>query len=654
MPELAAIPGLRDLWRLTRGDPRVCVAVLDGPADLDHPCLRGANVRRLPSYWLDPTADVDDRAVDHATHVCSVLFSPHDTKVQGIAPGCRGLSVPIQTEGMTDTYHLVRAIDAARDAGANIIHVAYVQPTRSGTPESLLERAVRTCLDEGILVISPAGNDKGTCWTMPSAIPGVLAVGAMRDDGQPFQFSNFGGILQAQGVLAPGENIQAADPLGGVARHKGTSCAAPIVTGVAALLMSLQRLQGRAPSAEEVRRAILDSALPCDPEEVEEPQRCLRGRLNIAGATARPSSVDHGHPHPPRGDGPARDGVRSRAGSGASRSGASARKRSPRLPSAPDTNGSSRGDPGVACRVVLSGGRGGSRSRLPSTRSAPSREAADRIRLLGAIGYDFGTESRRDTFKQLMPPVDVGGAVVPANPYDPRQLSDYLARNPSEARSLLWTLHQEGTPIYALKPVGPFGPQVSETLRLLLAGQVDASGDDAYVERVSVPGERTDRIVRLLSGQEVPVLTMRVARGLYGWQVNMLIDDALAGAAPEVAEEDAPRVRRALRGFLDRIYHDLKNPGATSKERALNFAATNAFQAAEAFAKAVAERRELKSIEVVKSPVCRLHSDCWDVKLKFFDPDNGSRAKRVCRLTIDVSDLLPVTLGEVRTWMTRD
>ena len=286
MPETSSIPGLRDLWRLTLGDPRVCVAVLDGPAVLDHPCLRGANVRRLRSYWLDDGADVEDGLVEHATHVCSVLFSPHDTDVLGLAPRCRGLSIAVQTGGMTDAYNVVRALDAARDAGAHIIHVAVVQPTQSGTAENLLERAVRTCLDEGILVVSPAGNDRGECWTMPSAIPGVLAVGAMNDEGQPFQFSNYGGILQSQGVLAPGENILGADSTnGGTWKQKGTSCAAPIVTGVAALLMSLQLRQGRKPSAAEVRQAILDTAIPCDPREVDEPERCLRGKLNIPGAT---------------------------------------------------------------------------------------------------------------------------------------------------------------------------------------------------------------------------------------------------------------------------------------------------------------------------------------------------------------------------------
>jgi PatG C-terminal len=42
--------------------------------------------------------------------------------------------------------------------------------------------------------------------------------------------------------------------------------------------------------------------------------------------------------------------------------------------------------------------------------------------------------------------------------------------------------------------------------------------------------------------------------------------------------------------------------------------------------------------------------DCWDVLLKFFNPKNNQEAKQVFRFTIDVSDLIPVTLGVVRSW----
>jgi hypothetical protein len=58
----------------------------------------------------------------------------------------------------------------------------------------------------------------------------------------------------------------------------------------------------------------------------------------------------------------------------------------------------------------------------------------------------------------------------------------------------------------------------------------------------------------------------------------------------------------------------------------------------------------LDDISVSKSPFCRMDSDCWDVKLRFFDPENERRARMVMRFTVDVSDELPVTLGPVRHW----
>ncbi|NEQ10674.1 MAG: peptidase S8, partial [Moorea sp. SIO4E2] len=59
---------------------------------------------------------------------------------------------------------------------------------------------------------------------------------------------------------------------------------------------------------------------------------------------------------------------------------------------------------------------------------------------------------------------------------------------------------------------------------------------------------------------------------------------------------------------------------------------------------------QLDTIGVERSPFCRVDSDCWDVKLKFFDPENDRRAKKILRYTIDVSDIMPVTMGQPRIW----
>jgi len=67
-----------------------------------------------------------------------------------------------------------------------------------------------------------------------------------------------------------------------------------------------------------------------------------------------------------------------------------------------------------------------------------------------------------------MPPTiaNVGGTdvPVPANPYDTRQMVPYLELQPSEARSLIWTLSLDLTPIYAIEPSGPYGADVYRVL----------------------------------------------------------------------------------------------------------------------------------------------------------------------------------------------
>lgn len=287
---------------------------------------------------------------------------------------------------------------------------------------------------------------------------------------------------------------------------------------------------------------------------------------------------------------------------------------------------------------------------MPS--QAPSDLASNQLAYaLGTLGYDFGSEARRDTFKQLMPPFDLGGGtMVPANPYDARQMVDYLASDISEARSLIWTLNIELTPVYAIEPKGPFAREAYLAIQELLSGQIQPESDDDYIERVSIPGVLTGRTVKLFSGQVVPVIEPQSTRGLYGWKVNNLVNAAFAEVQAAEGDADQEAMRRTLGSFLNRVYYDLRNLGTTSQDRALNFAVTNAFQAASTFSQAVAQGMELDSITVEKSPFCRMDSDCWDVKLKFFDPENSRRAKKIFRFTIDVSDLIPVTLGEVKSW----
>ena len=66
-------------------------------------------------------------------------------------------------------------------------------------------------------------------------------------------------------------------------------------------------------------------------------------------------------------------------------------------------------------------------------------------------------------------------------------------------------------------------------------------------------------------------------------------------------------------------------------------------------------RMDLDTMEVERSPICRPDSDCWDVKLTFFDPSKVfERARKEYRVTVDVGDVITVTVGDVRAWFDRN
>jgi cyanobactin maturation PatA/PatG family protease len=624
--------------------------------DQSHDCLNAANLTRLPTL-IQGEATANGSMSGHGTHVASIIFGQHNSsELRGIAPQCRGLIVPIfgDNNKKLSQLDLSRAIEQAVNAGAHIINVSAGQLTDNGEAEGWLDRAVQLCKDHNVLIVAAAGNDGCECLHVPASLPTVLAVGAMNDQGKPIDFSNWGEKYQNQGILAPGEHILGAKPGGGTQKLSGTSFATPIVSGVAALLLSLQVQRGEKPDPAKVRAVLLETAIPCTDKDTDDISRCLLGKLNISGALAY---FTGGTMSEELDTVETVDSIEA-AGCGCAEITNSAEPEPspeefippeffPVVPavttSAPLTNSSNSQFTTMSNRT----------SNYITASQAPSDLAeVNLVYALGTLGYDFGSEARRDSFKQLMPGVQIDGTAIPANPYDARQMVDYLGDNLSEAKSLIWTLNLELTPIYAIEPGGAFARDVYGILQELLSGQIQAEDSENYVERVSIPGILSGRSVKLFSGQVVPVIEVPNIRGMYGWKVNTLVQAAIQTVQAQASEAQEESIRRTLGSFLSRIYYDLRNLGTTSQDRALNFASTNAFQAASTFAEAVATGMELDSITVEKSPFCRLDSDCWDVKLKFFDPENSRRAKKLFRFTIDVSDIIPVTLGEVRSWST--
>src|SRR5206468_3603325 len=104
-----ALPGLAELWTQTRGDPRVRVAVLDGPVDLGHESISGADLEVAGG----PAPD-GGPATRHGTHVVSVLFGQPGGPVAGLAPRCRGLLIPVYESAGDGTVLPCSQLDLAR------------------------------------------------------------------------------------------------------------------------------------------------------------------------------------------------------------------------------------------------------------------------------------------------------------------------------------------------------------------------------------------------------------------------------------------------------------------------------------------------------------------------------------------------------------
>jgi hypothetical protein len=704
----------------------------------------------------------------HGTHVASMIFGQPGSDVRGIAPASYGLLATIYSdldERPTLQMDLAQAIDLALDAGAHVINISGGELSNSGFADPVLASAVRNCHDQGVLIVAAAGNDACQCLHVPAALPSVLAVGAMDERGLPLESSNWGDIYQAQGVLAPGQNMLGAVPGGGTALKSGTSYAAPVVTGIVALLLSWQLARGEEPDPLRIGNAILASALPCNEQLRSDCLRFLAGRLNIPGARDLISSRRR----------IAMSDERS-AGNGSLPSVAYELGTTPMSAVTPqeasEAGAIEPSEEGSATLQSFAGhaetdqqhiapsiaSKDTSPNPLPRFQAAraprspgvngvitPSRVAAScgckangsrgYVYAIGSLNYDFGTEARRDSFKLMMPGVSPDGlpylvpsqplqaptastsssssqpVVFPPNPYDARQMVNYLGGYPppqapyptqggfpmlppyppsaptsepypesvplfpppyppapdeppnytrgypahlSEATELIWTLNIEQTPVYALRPSGPFSTEAYQRLVAFLAGQVRPVDDDDYVSRVSIPGVLTSDTVQLFSGQVVPVLIPNV-RGMYAWNERQLIKSLMNLLKPPSDHDFVYQ----MHDFLNRVYYELRNLGQTSAERALNYAASNAFQVGDVLVR-IAERAAnlpesggqfaLNSITVTKSAFCRIDSDCWDVNVSFFYPQNIMYASDLFSFTVDVSDSYPVPIGQTRHW----
>lgn len=615
MADLDDIPGIAELRKITLGDPGIHIALIDGLPDLDHEVFRGRRITLLdPSGLQQFESAHDPKMREHATFVGSVLIGDPAGPRPGIAPDCSLTFILAmhEYEDFETNLSYVRALEAAYESGAPIVHSAIALPSQSGRADHMVTRAAERLRDAGVLLVSPSGNDHGTTWTFPAIAEYTLAVGNVDDNGNPVDSTNNGDLFEGHGVMANGTRILGALPGGGTGRQRGTSLAAPHATGVAALLMSALRAEGINADPMTVGRAIIASAKPCGDKN---PERCIGGILDPMAALAMLRAGSAPEPIAPK-------SLRVRA---LVENGQGLPPNSPLRFEAPDypdegsamVEGLPRAEPDNS-----SGAEQSAASLLPRTPKTAFT--------LGRVGFDIPNEIRRESLCSAISRAGLAGV-----PEDPAVLAALVDRIPSIAGEVTWLVTREGSVLYAIEVVGPDASVILETFSAGIGGQVSGA-----IEEMSFPGVVTGETRALSSGEWVPVLRISNQRGIYGWRRRDQVTRLPLPPAGVVELE------RMLAVINDREPND----GTHSHVRAINYLVTNPTQLAWSAGIVIQTGFCFDSFSVHRSTLSRPYSDCWDIDLVFRDSNRPHRARLVHRHSVDVGDLLPVSIGSPRTW----
>jgi len=286
--ELVRVP---EVWELTKGDPRIVIALVDTGVN---PALADLAGNVVPGYdFVDNDPDPED-INGHGT-ILATEIAAHGNNREGIAGYCwlcRVMPVRVSEQGDADNGTIATGIRYAVDRGARIVNVSFADED-SGGPDSPLAAAVAYAQARNVLVVAAAGNSGSPTPAYPAAFPGVLSVTATTQDGRALEpWATYGPWVQ---LAAPGCQIVLASDTyyGGIC---GTSVTAPAVAGIAGLIMSMNPTL----SARDVAVALRSSATPVS---------------GISGGTvdayAALAALGLAKPQPPRGPSNAAAGERS-------------------------------------------------------------------------------------------------------------------------------------------------------------------------------------------------------------------------------------------------------------------------------------------------------------------------------------------------------
>ncbi|HEX9841450.1 MAG TPA: S8 family peptidase, partial [bacterium] len=257
-------------WDITKG-ATVVIAIIDDGLHLPHPDISGnlevtsgyspsgtngydfavGDVNPEPGSQTPPCTWLD---VSHGTHVAGLAAAVENNGVGGVgvAFDATVLSLKVFPDACDSGASDADIIEAINYAGANGVDVANLSLGRNGPISESMRLALADAIANGTLFVVAAGNagennDLIPVWPAnyakePGTEGGVISVAASDPADQRAYFSNFGPTTVT--LAAPGVNMLSTvrnnDGSYGYTYFTGTSMAAPMVAGVAALLKAAE------------------------------------------------------------------------------------------------------------------------------------------------------------------------------------------------------------------------------------------------------------------------------------------------------------------------------------------------------------------------------------------------------------------------------
>ena len=317
---------VEDAWKNTNGSSDVVIAIIDAGVDMKHPDLANKiwkNTGEIPDdgidndkngfvddvtgwdfvgYDNDPSPDFDyfytDVGVSHGSLVAGISSAETDNAfgIAGVGWNTKIMVIrALDSMGEGDLDAIGMAINYAVAEGADVLNLSFVGYADS----DILKQAIINAYKQGVVIVAAAGNtedeENGQNLDISPLYPAcydydginmVIGVSSVSSSDTKSLFSNYG--KSCVDVSSPGEDFFSTSPYNPEEGYdtyfssgwSGTSLAAPLVSGTAALIKSINKDF----TSDQIMDFILSSTDNIDELNLAYPQMLGTGRLNAGKA----------------------------------------------------------------------------------------------------------------------------------------------------------------------------------------------------------------------------------------------------------------------------------------------------------------------------------------------------------------------------------